>query len=104
MSDVVDGSPFVSLLVRLFECSLHFRHVNDDNVTNKSCPGCVLRPGEPEWLRFRYKLEAMLLVCARPAKEGVWRRWNYFIFIFICYKCPWAPVPVRIEEQRGGET
>ena len=32
--------PFVSLLVRLFECSLLFRHVNNNNVTNKSCPLC----------------------------------------------------------------
>ena len=48
MRDVVVESPFVSLLVRPFEfeCCLHFRNVNINNVKQTSLVLCVLRPGE----------------------------------------------------------
>ena len=53
MRDVVVESPLVKLFVRLFECSLLFRHVVVPgfchvNITSKqtSLVLCVLRPGE----------------------------------------------------------
>ena len=46
MRDFVVESPFVSLLVRPFECCLHFRNVNINNVIQTSLVLCVLRPGE----------------------------------------------------------
>ena len=46
MRDFVVESPFVSLLVRPFECCLHFRNVNNNYVNQTSLVLCVLRPGE----------------------------------------------------------
>ena len=46
MRDFVVDSPFVSFLVRPFECCLHFRNVNINNVKQTSFVLCVLRPGE----------------------------------------------------------
>ena len=46
MRAFVVESPFVSLLVRPFECCLHFRNVNNNYVNQTSLVLCVLRPGE----------------------------------------------------------
>ena len=90
MRDFVVESPFVSLLVRPFECYLHFRLVNINNVTNQTCPLCPASRGT-EWLRFRYKCETSIYAHYNLNQKPTGISYHICLALLPCHHCGKLP-------------